>query len=163
MKTLILMRHASAFSDESNDLHRALSEKGVREAQETLKFLKTFQINKALCSSALRTVETFNIIQSVLNINLVNIQPELYNASEADLLEHILYQRDQIETLLVIAHNPSITNLAISLTNATQNQEHEIVQSLLPAQAIVLTFLGSKWDDLQNNNVRISKIFTPII
>lgn len=161
MKTLILMRHASASSYEKDDVLRSLSNKGVREATDAAKFLKNFNIDKILCSSALRTVETFNIIQDELKVNLVDIKPELYNTSETELLEHIISQRDKIDTLLVIAHNPSVTELTTLLTHNSHNHEYELKESLVPSQAIVLRFFGSGWSDLQNNSVTISNVFIP--
>lgn len=162
MKTLILMRHASASSHETSDALRSLSDKGIQEALETAKFLKTFNIDKILCSSALRTVETFNIIQGELQVNLTDIKPELYNTSETELLEHIVSQRDKVDTLLVIAHNPSVTQLSIFLTENNEDQDYELKEVLLPAQAVVLQFSGTQWNDLQTSSVTISRIFTPL-
>ena len=163
MKTLILMRHASASSYEQEDVLRSLSNKGVQEANDAAKFLKNFNINKILCSSALRTVETFNIIQAELKVNLVDIKPELYNTSETELLEHIISQRDIIDTLLVIAHNPSVTELTTLLTHNSNNHEYELKESLVPSQVVVLRFFGSGWNDLHNNPVNIFSVFIPTV
>jgi phosphohistidine phosphatase len=162
MKTLIVMRHATSPNIADRDIDRSLNAEGMQEVEQIAQSLKNYTINKVLCSSSLRTVETYNIIKEHIKVNLVDITPELYNVSEVELLEHIMQQRNFIECLLLIGHNPALSNLITLLTENHKAHKYEFLGVLSPAEAVVLTFVSDKWSDISSSDIKIEKIFKPI-
>ena len=123
MKTLILIRHAkSSWADPSqSDFDRPLNERGRRDAPEMAKRLleKKFKIDQIIYSPALRTTETMMVFKEVLKIdtkNCLSIE-ELYHAPLFILNETIRDIDHKNNTVILIGHNPGITELANSLTN----------------------------------------------
>jgi phosphohistidine phosphatase len=69
-----------------------------------------------LCSPATRTRETLARIEPGLGEKAdVRIDSELYAASAAALLEVLHEVPDEIESVMLIGHNPGIQDLALSL------------------------------------------------
>lgn len=123
MKTLILIRHAKSSwaNPEQSDFDRPLNERGRRDAPDMAKrlFEKKFSIDRIIYSSAVRTTETMKIFKEVLKIESKNCLScdELYHAPLFQLKETIRDIDNKNNTIILIGHNPGITELANSLTN----------------------------------------------
>ncbi len=117
MKKIILIRHAKSDWDHSwlQDFERPLAERGLRDAPKMAASLKSRGITVDLiCSStAKRAQQTASITAEVLGYPEANIHWEksLYHASEYHLLRFIQSQSDQIQTLVLVGHNPGLTEL----------------------------------------------------
>ena len=84
-----------------------------------------------LCSSARRAQETLAGIEAALGDGVsVQVEPELYGASQRDLLERLRTIPDATQSLMVIGHNPSIQTLALTL--AESGDELERIQRKYP-------------------------------
>lgn len=123
MKTLILIRHAkSSWADpEQSDFDRPLNERGRRDAPVMAQRLleKNYKIDKVLYSSSERTTETMQIFRKVLGIDIKNCIPlhELYHAPLFQLKETVSQINNHCDTVILIGHNPGITEFANMLTN----------------------------------------------
>jgi phosphohistidine phosphatase len=123
MKTLILIRHAKSSwaNPDQTDFERPLNERGRRDAPEMAKRLlkKNFSIDQIIYSTAARTTETMQTFQRMLNIDSKNCLPkdDLYHAPPCILAETIAQLDENINTVVIIGHNPGITEFANSLTN----------------------------------------------
>ncbi len=116
MRTLLLVRHAEAISslDQSSDFDRALTEKGKRQALEMRQYLAHFPSIHVLCSPSQRTRQTAaHLLESVSHS--IQHLPELYNAS-ALTIQQIIEKHSDTSPLMIIAHNPGITQLYHELT-----------------------------------------------
>ena len=124
MKYLTFIRHAK--SDWTNpgqtDFERGLNARGTRVAPKMGRKLKEleFHPNKIYCSSAVRTKETASLLVEQLDYPLgeVNYTKDLYEASVRTLFEFVTKLDDQFHDVAFIGHNPSMTYLAESLTQA---------------------------------------------
>ncbi|OIO71204.1 MAG: hypothetical protein AUJ57_07420 [Zetaproteobacteria bacterium CG1_02_53_45] len=118
MKKLILIRHAKSSWDDpgARDFDRELNGRGVHDAPEMGRRLaaKNVHPDAFLVSTANRARATASLIASELGFPEQEIQfrNELYLASPAEILKQISQVPDQIQTLVVVAHNPGITELA---------------------------------------------------
>jgi phosphohistidine phosphatase len=120
---LILMRHAEAVAAASggNDFDRALSGHGRREGKRSARELAqgvTPGVH-VLYSPALRTRETAAIVakELALSADAMTAVPELYAAS-AHTIRAVVQRHAQAATLLVIGHNPGISELGQKLSGA---------------------------------------------
>lgn len=117
MKTLYLLRHAKAGFDLSGqaDAERTLSHGGKQDATKLAYKLKgrNEAIQLVYCSPALRTRQTLELLREVDGIGHTAqyIMPELYQATEATVLGIIQNTPAEVNSVMVIGHNPSMTQL----------------------------------------------------
>jgi len=118
MKTLALFRHAkSSWDDERLDDHdRPLAPRGHRDAPRMGKRLARHKLEPdlLLTSTALRARETASYLAAALGIGQVQIRVErrIYLASPDALLCVIAALDDSLGTVLLVGHNPGLTDLA---------------------------------------------------
>jgi phosphohistidine phosphatase len=118
MKHLLLFRHAkSSWNDEGVlDFARTLAARGERDAPEMGARLRGrgIAVDLVLASPAARAKRTAALVAAPLGYaeQRIAFAPELYLASPAALLQAIGRQPDSVATLLVVGHNPGLTELA---------------------------------------------------
>ena len=93
-RTVILLRHGkSSWSDSTlADIDRPLAPRGERASRKVAKYMrrKRIQPTLVLCSPSLRTRQTLEAVESSLGKRCaVEVVPQLYAASEQDLLERL--------------------------------------------------------------------------
>jgi len=148
---LFLMRHAEAKSLNYQDDHlRALTQKGIKEAEEAAAFLQKYKIDKILVSNAVRTIQTGEIIRNKINSANFEICPELYASTSEDIIELMSQQEDQNRHILIIAHNPGILNAALALVEYESPEYKSIVKNGMPTARIIKIELDniSSWQNL---------------
>ena len=120
-KTLILVRHGHAQNVVSeHDMHRKLTSKGEKQATEIALELNELNVRPDLIisSPANRADETADIISQNLKHSKTT-KLTVYNLYEADEQEYrdiIAQTPEHIDTLMVVGHNPTVSNLAASLS-----------------------------------------------
>ena len=122
MKKIFLLRHAkSSWKDFSlSDIERPLNNRGKHDAPMMAeRFLKrNIPIDLIISSSSRRTADTAkifsNIIQSKTHIQKTDA---LYEASSYNILNCIHQIEDNCNNIIVVCHNPGITNFANYLSD----------------------------------------------
>lgn len=144
VRTLLILRHASAAATERGilDSERPLTQIGRTEASRVGKQIAAFGPEQVLCSPALRTRQTWQQISAELTVQpKINFEPAIYQAS-ADTLRELIWQaNDDINTILLIGHNPAVHELAWTLLGDRAPQRFP------PAALAKVTFTGS-WTHL---------------
>ncbi len=118
MKSLILVRHAkSSWNDEKlSDRERPLNDRGERDAPEMGKRIVNHGIRPSLIitSPAVRARTTAKIIAQQIGYPIEFLQREdsLYLASLDDLLDVVAAQDNGFNNLMVVGHNPGLTEFA---------------------------------------------------
>jgi phosphohistidine phosphatase len=148
MKTLILMRHAKSSWDSPTlaDHDRPLNDRGIQSAKALGSWLREKKLtpDQALVSSSLRTQETFARLNLSVNSTL---KPELYHASSDVLLDAI--KNAQGETIIVIAHNPGIGDLALRLARMTrQHPNHTRFTDYPTGATLVMQWNADSWREI---------------
>jgi len=118
MQTLYLVRHAK--SDWNNpellDIERPLNAKGYRDAHTMSNWLKNQKIIPKLLisSNAIRAISTALIFSKNLETDSskISIEPNLYETNEKEYLKIIHSVDDTIKSVILFAHNPTLTLLA---------------------------------------------------
>jgi phosphohistidine phosphatase len=153
MRTLILLRHLKSSWDDPGlpDHDRPLAPRGRRAGTRIRREIQDEGIapQLVLCSSAVRAVGTWKAIcAGVPEGRRVEIEPGLYAASAESLLGRLRRVPDELETVLLIAHNPGIGDLALGLAGTGDAKALERMQAKYPTGGLAtLTFEGS-WTDL---------------
>ena len=124
MKRLLLMRHAKAVqaADPLADSARPLLERGERDARRIGERLRPHygKPDLIVASPAARALQTAQLVAGALDYARADIvlDRELYLAEPRTLLEIIASQDARLETLLVVGHNPGLSELALELLPA---------------------------------------------
>jgi phosphohistidine phosphatase len=147
MKRLILMRHGDAPNVKEVDRYRILSEKGAEQSKKAGLYLKekSFIPDSIFYSPVQRTEKTADYVVRSLMTSPLGIQPEmvpksaLYQASKEKILYVIEECRHSVSSLLIIAHNPGITELARFLP-VQKNASTSFLKNFIFPEAGILTF-----------------------
>ncbi len=115
MKKVYLLRHAKSSWDNPalKDYDRPLNKRGKRQARAMGRFFQeqAFGIDLILCSGALRTRQTLDLIlESYDYRGEIVYRDELY-ASSVSIL-HNLVRQEKADSILLIGHNPEMETLA---------------------------------------------------
>ena len=121
MKELLLLRHAkSSWKDTSlGDHDRPLNKRGRAASTRMGQLLADEGIipDHVLCSTAKRTRQTAKrALKAAGYGGEVTFREELYHASAAEIMQEVARVSDDVERLLVIAHNPGMEVLTGRLT-----------------------------------------------
>lgn len=122
MRQLVLMRHAKSSwaNQDLSDHQRPLNERGRRAAPLMSRWLSQNSLlpDQTLCSTAVRTRETAELIRSSKQSeSRVSFHESLYLATASQILDAIATHGDPaVTTLLVIGHNPGLESLASILS-----------------------------------------------
>jgi phosphohistidine phosphatase len=117
MKRLLLLRHAKAVpaSEPLADFDRPLAERGERDAHRIGGRLKGQRLRSALlvASPAARALRTAQLVAEEIDypLDAIALERRLYLAEPAAIVEVVAGQDDAIQTLLVVGHNPGLTEL----------------------------------------------------
>ncbi len=117
MKTLILVRHAKSSWDEPHlaDYERKLNNRGLRDAPFMGEKLKERNVmpDLILSSPAVRAYRTACFFAEALNypINKLLKKELIYDKGPRDILNLINRQDDNINTIMLIGHNPDLSSL----------------------------------------------------
>jgi phosphohistidine phosphatase len=162
-RTLVLLRHAkSAYPDGVADHDRPLASRGKREAGSAGEWLRANlpAIDAVLCSTATRTRQT--LARTGIDAP-VRYDDRLYDASPGMVIEQINGVADDVSVLLVVGHEPTMTQLALGLANpSTVNADAaERISAKFPTSAMAVLRLNGSWTDLELGSVQLADFHVP--
>jgi phosphohistidine phosphatase len=139
-RTLILLRHAkSDWSGDEADIDRRLATRGRREAPEAGQWLRANidTIDLAIVSPARRARTTWKLVSAELEATpRTEIDDRVYAATGDELLNLLRELPDDLDTVVLIGHNPAIEDLTSRLAG-------ELVP--MPTSAIAVIGLPGSW------------------
>ena len=160
MKTLVLARHAKSSwrNMELSDIDRPLKARGVSNAYAMGEALNGAAIfpDLILTSPAARALHTATIYARKVDFPMERIQinDSVYAASAADILDVVQHVDNQIETVMVVGHNPTFTNLINSISDGEIDN--------LPTSGIgIIEFDMERWSLLGTEKGVLRKFISP--
>ena len=155
MKTILLLRHAkSAWGDSGlSDHERPLNRRGERAAKAIADHIAQHgpRPDLILCSTATRTRQTLAPLIQRLGPPAppISLEKGLYLASEDDLLARLRAVPEDARTVLLIAHNDGIGQLAAVLAGRGRADALAAVGEKYPTGTLaVLRVPAGPWPDL---------------
>jgi phosphohistidine phosphatase len=119
MRRLILLRHAKAEPRAAGggDIDRPLAKRGQEDAALMGRVLaaRGLKPDLALVSDSVRTRETWDRLAPAFPAARAAFSHGLYNATPEEVLEEIEAASDTADTMIVVAHNPGLHELAVNL------------------------------------------------
>ena len=173
MRSLHLLRHAkSDWSDPSlRDFDRPLNKRGRKAAPRIAAEMRELGLapELVLCSSAVRTRETWELVAPLLydedhpGPQEVRFSRSLYLASPAKLLEIAQHAESCFSSLLLIGHNPGMEHLADQL--AGPESDPLLLQTLrekFPTAALACFEVDiAEWSQLALGKAKLKRFLTP--
>jgi phosphohistidine phosphatase len=164
MKRLYLLRHAKSSWDDPTlaDHDRPLAPRGRRAAKVMAKHLgrKGIAPELVLCSPSRRTRQTLTRIAPSMGKSAdVQFEPGLYAASAPVLLEVLHEVPDEVESVMLIGHNPGIQDLALSLARAGSKSAR--VRSKFPTAALATLEHNGSWRELAPGSAELVSFVKP--
>ena len=151
-KSLFLIRHGKSTWGYENvsDLDRPLKNRGIRNAYEMSAVLldRNAQPDLIISSPANRALHTAVIIcgQLKCSYNQIRIEELIYFSEEYTILDFIKKTSDAISCLMVVGHNPIISNLA--------NLFFKAPVEYMPTTAVAeFTFETNSWSRINREKV----------
>jgi phosphohistidine phosphatase len=140
---LLLMRHAKAASEEGAPDHdRPLTERGVQDARTMGRWLRDHggAPDVVWCSSALRARQTWSAVATELPTSPTGTEPaylrSVYQAGPGDLLDLLRDVAPEVESVLILGHNPTMEQALAGLTGKHRD---------IPAGAIAALDMTGPW------------------
>jgi len=127
MRTITLLRHAKSSWDNTDlvDFDRPLNIRGRKNAPEMARRLKAAGVRPSLIlsSPAKRAWSTAKIIATEISypIEFLQRDRDLYHAGTQRLLDVLAAQDEGFKNILLVAHNPGLTDLANELVPGLTN------------------------------------------
>ena len=152
MKKLLLLRHGNASSRIENmtDYKRPLDNTGKKQiAIIADKLEESINLpNLIIASTALRAISSAEIIRNKkTNIKLIGTEL-LYSASIFEYIDILTTQKNNVESIMIVAHNPTISGFISKLTG-----KHI---GMGPGNLCMLELDIKKWSDLDFNSTAIN-------
>jgi phosphohistidine phosphatase len=119
-RTLILLRHAkSDWSGDEADVDRALAKRGRRQAPDAGRWLASNidSIDLAVVSPANRARSTWDLVAAEFDTPPpMRLDDRVYAASGGELLDVVRDLPDDVNTVVLVGHNPELEDLVVLLT-----------------------------------------------
>jgi phosphohistidine phosphatase len=142
-RTLILLRHAkSDWSGGEADLDRPLAKRGRRQAPESGRWLAENipGIDLAVVSPARRARSTWDLVAAELDLTPeTRFDDRVYAASGDELLTLVRALSDDLDTVILVGHNPGLEDLASLLTGEW---------TPMPTSALAVITLTGSWSSV---------------
>ena len=149
MKKIIVVRHSkSSWKDLSlSDFHRPLNNRGKTDGPLMAKYLidKIDKIDYLHSSSSVRTFETSKYFINHIQFDKIKYDDLLYHSSATSILNMIKNYTNEFQSVMIIAHNPGLTNLINQITNISLDN--------LPTTGLAeIDFDCDKWNNISSEN-----------
>ncbi|HEY0740187.1 MAG TPA: phosphohistidine phosphatase SixA [Chryseosolibacter sp.] len=159
-KLLFLYRHGEAAQSHSSDgdRDRELTSKGISQSNRMGTYLASnqFGVKSIYTSPALRAHQTAAITAEAMKIDTseIVIEEELYTATTRMFFEFVTKLNPDLDSVMCVGHNPTITYLAEYLTK-------ESIGDIAPAGVAIIKFDLSSWSEVSQGNGQLVKYLTP--
>lgn len=168
MRRLLLFRHAKAVQSGrggSEDRLRGLVDRGRKDSATIGAYLAAEGLvpELALVSPAVRTQETlkFSAREFAGPLDVLTAE-KLYDATPDAILALIKETPDKVQSLLVIAHNPGLQELALMLVASGNVKAREQIEENLPTAGLVIVDLPvDEWRTVRRESGRLERFVTP--
>ncbi|MCK5710671.1 MAG: histidine phosphatase family protein [Deltaproteobacteria bacterium] len=159
-KTLILVRHAkSSWKDKTlNDIKRPLNKRGNRDAPKMGQYMAKNKIQPEVIFSSpgLRALTTARLLSLKIDIKPTDIiiNEKIYTFDSEDLLNVIKALKDKYEKVMIVAHNPAITDLVNYLSGSK-------IDNVPTCGVAVLKFPINSWKKVSKNKAKLDSFDYP--
>ena len=165
MHRLHLLRHTKSNPDDSvEDRERRLARRGREAARRVGEYLPDAvgALDLVLCSSALRTRETFELALAGLTPQpAVLFEDGLYLASRGTLIRRLQQLDEAVGSVMVVGHNPGMHDLAMALAAPGSTSHRALAGGKFPTGALAVFNIAVPWASLDRTRHELADYVTP--
>lgn len=160
MKTLFLFRHAKSSWDHPglSDADRPLMEKGIKKTAKIIRYLQEKKITPGLIisSQAVRAYETAKLVAAGLHYpeHTIQIDRKIYDGYYDRILDIIYGISNEIDSVMIFGHNPTLTNLANLFL-------HPGIDDMPTSAVVGIGFNANQWESIPVSKARLLFFITP--
>jgi phosphohistidine phosphatase len=156
IRTLLLLRHAQTedIRPGHRDRDRRLTITGEAQAGAVGRFLADggVAVDRVLCSSAVRTRQTLELVGQSLAVDpaRIDVSDRLYSAGTDTLVEAIRELDQASRTALVIGHAPALPGVAYQLADPDSStpEASAAIADRFPAATLARLQFEGEWPEL---------------
>lgn len=167
-KTIYLARHAKSSWDSgaSSDYERPLSARGFNDAKKMATYLsgQGWIPEYAIISPALRTKQTFEAYQQMFQLpaNQIEWNPDFYAAYTVTLLHALTRLPENINSVMLLGHNPSMEDALYHLCDATDLKATlQKNGKLFTTGNVARLLVDSSWKNLSMAEAKLDELMRP--
>lgn len=169
MRQLLLLRHAkSSWDDPKLDDHaRPLNNRGRLAAGQLRGVMRNLGLapDVVLVSSARRTLQTLEALEPWDETPLIEPMDSLYLAGGPQLLAVLEQVAETVRSVLLVAHNPGLHELAITLLGRrAERPEDDATLALVagyPTGALAEFTVPGPWATVGDGHARLERFINP--
>lgn len=166
-RRLVLIRHAKS-AEGPIDVERPLAPRGRRDAGAIGALLAERRVpDRVVVSPAMRARQTWEGAQSALKASVdatvnTTVDDRIYDNDVDSLLAVIHDTPDQVRTLALVGHNPSLELLALELDDgAGDDTLRRALRDGFPTSAVAMFAVGVPWSALDRAGATLSDFAVP--
>jgi phosphohistidine phosphatase len=160
MKTIVIVRHAKSSWEDPfvSDHERPLTKRGMKDAPLMGARLAEWgpPIDRVISSSAVRALTTAELVTHELGLpwDEIQIEEDLYHATEYEVLDLIQEQEDYLDGLMLFGHNPGLTYLVNGLSDLD-------LDNLPTCGVVVMQFDVESWVEVGDTQASTAMVDFP--
>ncbi len=158
-RELVVLRHSKAEQGSADDRSRSLTARGRGDAIAAGQMLAGLGVRpqQALVSSAARARETWEGVAEGLGLKLATrVEDALYSADEDIALELVNTTDDDVGSLVVVGHNPTIAALAHLLDDGEGTGDaRTAMHQGFPTSAFAVFAVNGAWSQVAAGTARL--------
>lgn len=155
---LFVLRHAKSSWDDPglSDRERPLAPRGRHDAKLLADYVRDNEIapTMILCSPARRTIET---LEGVAPAGETLVEPSLYAATAADILNRLHEVPSELPSVMIIGHNPAMQLLVLTLAHGGVAG----AKDKFPTGALATLRFKCAWRELGRGNAELVGFIRP--
>lgn len=168
-KLICLMRHSEAVTQLSEsitrDFDKPLTDAGIHQLGHVRDFFKSqhFLPDLIICSPAVRTRQTLEWVQEALGTDAeVVFDEEIYGIKAEVLLQKLYALPNQKSTVLIVGHNPAISDAMQTFWNLVINKDSVSLDlPAKPSQLATFRTQAVSWDKVLSEEVMLEASYIP--
>ncbi len=163
MKTILLLRHAkSSWSNSGlDDFDRPLAGRGLNDAPKMGKYLKKigYKPGYVVSSPAQRAKETSQLCVEGMKLDqeIIKWNDGLYFDSPRKYVEAIQNTPENVETMMIVGHNPLMESTATILSGGRESGAFRIPTAGL----VCLESYAVRWQDVKPGTCQVKWMMIP--
>lgn len=167
MRRLLLLRHGKSdwSAGDRPDLQRPLAPRGREAAKRVGVYITKHGLTPefVICSTAARARDTYELVAEALtNEPKVAYDKTIYESGPNELLAALKKVDTNIHTLLIVGHNPSMTEFAHLLIAAGDvDLRQSLIEKFPTAGLAVIDFPLDDWRRVHPRSGRLDRFITP--
>jgi phosphohistidine phosphatase len=116
-------------------------------------------VELVLCSTAVRTRQTLALVAPGLGDPRVEFDEAIYGASAGGLITRLRSVPGEVESVLVIGHNPGMHDLALEL--ASTGARLPQLATKFPTCAVATLTVAGPWSALEDGDAELTAFVVP--